>query len=437
MPSHPPRRHHRHPLRPGLCARAASLAWLVGAGLGLGACSSNPPTLASAGTASLPARSESAVPPVAPKPPVKVALLVPLTGPGQTPLLAEALKRAAELAVGEPQAAHIELIVRDDKGTREGAAAAAQEALAAGAEIVLGPLLAPAVGGAETVTRARGVPILAFSTDRQVAGRNVHLLSFLSGPEVQRVVGHAVANGRKRIAALLPDDAYGRILEVSLREAAARSGAAVVVVEKIGGEAGNALQQAVRRLRDAMRGIEEHGDPVDALFLAGGEETLPTLAPLLTQAGFDPDKTRVLGTGALDYAGVGREAMLQGAWFATPEPRGWREFAARYGKAHGQAPPRIAALAYDAIGVVATLSAGPPGARFIPASLTRPNGFVGIDGAFRFLQDGTIDRALAVMEVQAGGPSVVEAAPAGFDGGGLAAPRPTVPSAARASVGTN
>ncbi len=343
--------------------------------------------------------------------PAKVALLLPLGAGAQTSLVADSLKRAAELAIVEHRAPHIQLMVRDDKGTPEGAAEAARDAVAQGAEIVLGPMTAKGVQGASTVTRGQNVPVIAFSTDRQVAGSNVHLLSFMAAAEVQRVVAYAAGQGRKRIAALVPDDAYGRILEAALRETAGQVRAEVVALERYP-DAPHAMLGAVKRLSDGVRGLEEHGDPVNALFLAGGEETLVTMAPQLKQARFDPQKMKVIGTGALDYANAGREPFLQGAWFAAPDPKGWKEFSEKYAKAFGQAPPRTATLAYDAIGVVAALSNGPKGSRFIPSQLTRAEGFMGIDGPFRLKSDGVVERALAVLEVQEFGASVIEPAPA-------------------------
>jgi len=341
----------------------------------------------------------------------KVALLLPLGAGAQTALVADSLKRAAELAIVEHRAPHIQLMVRDDKGTPEGAAEAARDAISQGAEIVLGPMTAKGVQGASTVSRPQNVPVIAFSTDRQVAGSNVHLLSFMAAAEVQRVVAYAAGQNRKRIAALVPDDAYGRVLEASLRETAGQVRAEVVALERYA-EAPHAMLAAVKRLSDAVRGLEEHGDPVTALFLAGGEETLVTMAPQLKQARFDPQRTKVLGTGALDYANAGREPFLQGAWFAAPDPKGWKEFSEKYAKAFGQAPPRTATLAYDAIGIVAALSSGPKGTRFIPSQLTRAEGFMGIDGPFRLKSDGVAERALAVLEVQEFGASVIEPAPA-------------------------
>lgn len=351
--------------------------------------------------------------------PAKVALLLPLSAGAQTSLVADSLKRAAELAIVEHRAPHIQLMVRDDKGTPEGAAEAARGAIAEGAEIVLGPMTAPAVRGASSVTRGQNVPVIAFSTDRQVADSNVHLLSFMASSEVQRAVTFAAGKGKKRIAALVPDDAYGRLLEASLRETAAQARAEVVALERYA-EAPNSMLGAVKRLSDNVRGIEEHGDPIDALFLSGGEETLVTMAPQLKQARFDPQKIKVIGTGALDYANAGREPFLQGAWFAAPDPKGWKDFSEKYAKAYGQSPPRIATLVYDAVGVVAALSNGPRGARFIPAQLTRADGFMGIDGPFRLSSDGVAERALAVLEVQEFGAAVID--PAQASAGGAATP---------------
>ena len=64
-----------------------------------------------------------------------------------------------------------------------------------------------------------------------------------------------------------------------------------------------------------------------------------------------------------------------------------------------------------------------PGKGFSAAALTRASGFTGIDGAYRLRSDGTTERALAILEVQKFGPTVIEPA------AGLSAP-PTAATAA-------
>jgi ABC-type branched-subunit amino acid transport system substrate-binding protein len=383
----------------GCAAQLPAIGPVAGSNAPVETSALGPPRAAPATPSSLPSNSRV----------VKVGLLLPLTGPGQTGIVAAAMKKAAELAVVELNAPNLQLVIKDDKGTPEGAVAAMHEIQASGAELVLGPLFARSVTAVAPIARQANLPVLSFSNDRQVAGNGVTLLSFLTDPEVDRVVAYAASKGKRRFMALFPDDAYGRLVQTSLRTALARHGGQLVAAETLPIEA-NRMLEAVRRLRDQARGIEEHGDPIDVLFLPSGEETLATLAPQLRQAQFDLARLQIIGTGAMDYANAGRDASLVGAWFAAPDPKGWKDFSDRFAKAYGLAPPRIASLAYDAVGVAASLSNGPDGARFIPSQLTRATGFAGTDGQFRLTAEGTTERALAIMEVQPFAARVLEPA---------------------------
>ncbi|NOU04965.1 MAG: penicillin-binding protein activator [Hyphomicrobiaceae bacterium] len=351
---------------------------------------------------------------------VKIGLLVPLTGAGQTAIIAQSLQKSAELAVADLRASHVQLIVKDDKGTPEGALAAAQELVGEGAEIVLGPMFSKSVQTASAVTRSKNIPMVAFSNDRAVAGTGVHLLSFLAGPEVQRVVSYAAAQGKKRLVAFVPDDAYGKLVEQALRDAVLKAGVKLVALETYptdGNGRTSPVLEKFKKLRDEMRATEEHGDPIDAIFIPGGEETVQLIGPLFKQVDLDPTKIKVLGTGALDTPNAGRDPAFVGTWFATPDPKGFKDFSERYAKANGHAPPRIASLAYDATSLSAALGTAPPGARFIPSAMTRQSGFTGVDGLFRLTQEGPAERALAIMEVRELGAQVIDQAPQSFDAG--------------------
>ena len=59
-----------------------------------------------------------------------------------------------------------------------------------------------------------------------------------------------------------------------------------------------------------------------------------------------------------------------------------------------------------------------PGQRFSAAAITDPNGFNGVDGIFRFLRDGTIQRGLAIIEANGSGFSVLRPAPRTFQAAG-------------------
>src|SRR6201747_925547 len=163
---------------------------------------------------------------------VKVGLILPLSAAGNAGVAALSMKNAAEMALAEFQNPNIQLLIKDDAGSPQGASQGTQQALAEGAEIILGPLFAASVPATAQLTRARGVSVIAFSTDSSVAGRGVYLLSFLPESDINRIVDYAASIGKRSFAALLPENAYGNVVESAFKEAVARKGGRVVAFEK-------------------------------------------------------------------------------------------------------------------------------------------------------------------------------------------------------------
>lgn len=342
----------------------------------------------------------------------KIAVLVPLSSQGAPGVIARNLKQAAELALFERDTRNVELMIKDDKGTPAGAKAAAEDAIKSGANLILGPLYAKSVAAVAPVARQASVPVIAFSSDRQVAGNGVYLMSFQPAPDVERIVAFAAKRGKLRYAALIPRDGFGKLVEPVFRDAVARAGGSVVALETYPANA-NALLQPLRKISEVITQAETEGLPVDALFMPGGQEYLELLGRLIPIAKIDTRKIQVIGTGGMDYPNAARDASLVGAWYPGADPRGWSEFAQRFAKTYQAAPPRIAGFAFDAMSLGIALAGDSSSAQgFSAAALTRSSGFSGIDGAYRLLPDGTTDRALAILEVQKFGSTVIEPAPA-------------------------
>lgn len=410
----------------GLRQPRAATALRLGAGLALAAvlslaaCSTNPPQVAP-GPGGQQGQANPGAPAAQKAAEVKVALLVPLSAQGHPGLIGKSLKQAAELALFEREGGNVQLMVKDDKGTPEGARAAAEDAIRNGATLILGPLFAKSVSAVGPVARKANIPVVAFSNDRQVASSGVYLLSFQAAPEVARIVGFAASQGKRRFAALISDDAFGKLVSERFHEAVSRAGGAIVASEKYPASA-NRILEPMRKISAAIRAAEEQGAPIDALFIPGAQENLEMVARLLPQADIDTGKVKIIGTGGMDYPDAGRDAKLVGAWYPGPDPQSWSEFSQKFAKTYGSAPPRIATLAYDAVNFAIALAGGGREANpYAPDSLTRASGFSGIDGIFRLQPDGTAERGLAILEVQKFGVSVVEPAPTTL---GSAAPGP-------------
>jgi ABC-type branched-subunit amino acid transport system substrate-binding protein len=337
---------------------------------------------------------------------VRVGLILPLSAPGNAGIAAQSMKNAAELALAEFKQPNIQLLVKDDAGTPQGAQRGAQQAIDEGAEIIIGPLFAQSVSAVGAVARTRNIPVIAFSNDASVAARGVYLLSFLPESDVRRIVDYAISRGKRSFAALLPDNAYGAVAEAAFQQEVARRGGRVVALEK--------YPLDPSKIGDPIKRVAQAAGQADSIFIPDGADSVPLVVNTLVTSGANLRRVQLLGTALWDEARIFSTATLNGGWYAASESTGFRNFSGRYRARYGQDPVRTATLAYDAVALVAALVKTQDAQRFSEPVLTGASGFAGIDGIFRFRPDGTNERGLAVMRVAPSGGQVISPAPRSF-----------------------
>jgi ABC-type branched-subunit amino acid transport system substrate-binding protein len=343
------------------------------------------------------------------KTPVRVGVILPFNDNSpNVRALANSMMKAAELALYDSGNADVVLMTASENGSASEAQAAAQKLLDDGAEIIIGPLFSASVSGVAPLVRDRGVPVLAFSTDRSVAGHGIYLLSFQPQTEIRRIVAYAVSQDKKKIGAMIPQTPYGEVVEQSFRDAMAADGATICDVEHFSPSAGAMTDQAAA--------IGKAG--CDAILIPQGGSLLRGIAPTLNYGGIDSTKVKLLGTGLWDDPSNLREPILAGGWFPAPQPSADDSFVAKYRQTFGTEPAQLASLAYDAVSLVALLAPGKPYHRFTLGALTDPNGFAGVNGIFRFRADGSIERGLAILAIDPNGFQVVSPAPTTFQAHG-------------------
>jgi ABC-type branched-subunit amino acid transport system substrate-binding protein len=342
---------------------------------------------------------------------VKIGLILPLSGSGSTGVVAQSMRNAADMALAEFPGADVQLLVKDDGGSAPGAQQAAQQVLDEGAEIILGPPFGLTVGPVGQLARARNVPVIAFSTDANVAARGVYLLSFLPETDVDRIVGYAVSQNRRSFAALIPDNAYGTVVEAAFKQQVARRGGRIVALERFPLDK-TQMQGPVRNVAQAAG-----TGRVDAIFIPDGAEGAGTAVQTLIASGIDTKRVQILGSGLWEDPQIFNNPQLEGAWYAGPDPTGFRNFSGRYKTRYGNDPVRTASLAYDAVALVAALVKTQGKQPFTEQILTNSSGFTGIDGLFRFRPDGTNQRGLAVLRVAPAGSQIISPPPKAFGGG--------------------
>lgn len=346
--------------------------------------------------------------------PVPVALLVPGgSGDANDNFIAQSLENAARMAIADLSGVKVDLRVYNTQGSPAEAGAMATRAVDEGAAIILGPFYALEANAAGLAVASRGVDVLSFSNNTDVAGGNVFILGQTFDATARRLASFAVGKGLDRIMIVHDPDPAGQIGRAAIQNAVTEAGGSVTAVGTYEFSQ-NGIVQAVPNIAASAK-----SSGAKAIFLtADNAGALPLLSQMLMENGVGPNSAQFIGlarwdipTATLALPGV------QGAWFALPDPGTNQQFRARYASAFGESPPIYAGFAYDGIAAIGAIAKR--GGPLNSASLTQSAGFVGVGGIFRLRGDGTTDRGLAIAQIQNSQVVIIDPAPNNFGGVGF------------------
>lgn len=348
--------------------------------------------------------------------PVGVALLVPggSAEAGNT-ILATNLENAARLAVGDLDGVQIDLRIYNTQGDPAVAAQMARQAASDGAAIILGPVRSAEANAAGTAVAAAGINVLSFSNNPAIAGNNVFVLGLTPDNAARRVFEYAARNGKGNVMVVGEQTESGRLVMASINRALAGTGASIVATQTYEFSQ-QGIVNALPEIADAARSSGANS----VLFTADSAGALPVLAQLLPDNRIAYPQFQFMGITQWNVPPATLQLRgLQDGWFPLPDPALTAQFEARYTQAFGQAPHPIAGLAYDGIAAIgALIGTGSPDA-LSRASLTQGSGFVGVNGVFRFMPDGTNQRGLALATIRDNTVVILEPAPRSFAGTGF------------------
>jgi ABC-type branched-subunit amino acid transport system substrate-binding protein len=384
--------------------------------LALAACTTAPPPAPGAGAsvgATAPAPTGGGP---APEGPVRLALLVPESAPSEgASRLARSMANAARMAVDDLASPDLELRVYDTGGEPARAAEAARQAAGQGADLILGPLYAGSTRAVGDVAGPEGLKVISFSTDTQIAGGPVYVSGYTPDSEVRRILSYAVSQGLRDVALFHPRTRYGEAAARAAREAQARTGTRIVATA--------GYERSFRGIEAASGSFAEQARAFGAravLLPAGGRE-LQAVGSFMNFHGLDPDDVQYLGLGQWNSGASFQEPALAGGWFPGPDPQALGGFASAYRARHGEEPPVLASLGYDAVQIAGQLleAARAEGRRdpFSREAITRARGFRGALGPVRFTETGAAEHGMAILKVGQGRFEVRDPAPRAFGAG--------------------
>ena len=329
----------------------------------------------------------------------RVALLVPLSGDNED--AGRSIANATTMALLDTSADNLRITTYD---TAAGAGAAASRAISDGNKLILGPLMRDEVRAVLGQARPANVPLITFSNDLSVAAPDVFVLGHVPEQSIARTITYAAGQNIRRIAALLPEGEYGDRAQQALARAAASSGATIVATERYN-RGNTSIISAAERL--------EAGGGYDGVLIADGARLASMAAGAMRR---EDTPLIVLGTELWSGdAAVANSAALRGALYSSVSDARYRQFLDSYRGRFDEQPYRIATLGYDAVLLVLRVAQDwRPGRDFPTARMLANDGFLGLDGPFRFRSDGVGERAMEVRRVGNGSVSIADPAPTRF-----------------------
>ncbi len=336
---------------------------------------------------------------------VSAVLLLPFSSPNaKARHEAASMLKAAELALFDSETDDLRLIPKDTQGTPQGAQQAFEEALKEGANLVLGPVLGRNVQTIAPRARSFGHPVLAFSSDATIAQPDIYLMGFPPEDEVHRLISYTLQQGMEHFALVRPGTVYGQRIAGALNHAIRDTQARLVGEKTYKEKSYVALQPIIASLAE--------GERPDALLLPERGKGLRLLASLVQDS--QSGGLQLLGTDLWYDKDNLKEPALEGGIFPGPDPDAYARFEKAYRASYDTAPTRLAGLAYDAVTLAAFFARTSPDPLSWHSALQDRAGFYGVDGLFRFKENGVIERGLAIMGIQGGRFVVLDPAPKTF-----------------------
>lgn len=348
--------------------------------------------------------------------PVPVALLVPYeSAQGGDVALATSLENAARLAMADLGDVKIDLRVYATAGQPDRASAAASRAVAEGAKVILGPVYGGNAKLAGIPAANGGINVLSFSNNPDVAGGNVFILGPTFQNTADRLMGFAKARGKNKVLVVHGDSPAEANGAAAIKTAVAKSGGTVV-----GTQAFELTQQgvvsAIQPIASASRSTG-----ADAIFFTSGNDgAMPLLAQMLPENGISSPNPQYIGLQRWNFPSSAVSLPgLQNSWFAIPDQGLAQSFSTRYSSQYGTPPHALAGLAYDGVAAIGALVKSGNQNALTTQALTRGSGFVGVNGIFRLLPNGTNQRGLSVATIQNNQVIEIDPAPRAFGGAGF------------------
>ena len=353
---------------------------------------------------------------------IQVALFLPFSGKNKE--LGWHLFNAATMSLFENDLNNnIDLILIDSKDSEEDTKKAFKEIVDRKIKIVIGPVFSQKIELIESEAKKNGIIVISPSNNQELAGKldddgGVFLAGFLPETQMDKIVTYSMSKGKMNFVIIAPQNQYGITINTVLKKIVKSRDGNLITSEFYDPNNINSLDKATENALKAFvvspRFIRNKSKkPVaiseadrsyaQIIMIPESGKNLSKAIEAVKRLNKEERDFQIIGTSQWDDLSTLNDYNLKGAWFPAPENEKFRNFEKNYYQYYNKFPPRISSIIYDSLAAISELTNQKQGQAPTLLDLTsyvgQKNGFSGIDGPFRFLPNGLVQRNLAVLEV--------------------------------------
>jgi ABC-type branched-subunit amino acid transport system substrate-binding protein len=354
---------------------------------------------------------------------IRVAAILPISGANKE--IGTAVFNSIVLSLFEnDKNDDIELVVFDSKNNAQDAKKAINSIVSQNIKIIIGPIFSNNVEAISDIVSKNNITALSISNNQDLANKKgIFLMGFLPEQQIEGLTSYAISNGNNNISIIVPDNQYGLKFSSIAKEMIRRKDGNLISnkfyldsskdLEKIVAETINSyliLPQSANKNSTNLQPQDKIYS--NTILIPESGIALSKINNLIKKFNTSERPIQIIGSSNWDDISTLNDPNLIGGWFVSASPTKYRDFEKRYYNTYNKFPPRISSIGYDAILALLKVIESSNTKDISPADFinyqSSKNGFNGIDGLFRFLPNGLVQRNFAILQIGNGKFEILE-----------------------------
>jgi hypothetical protein len=363
----------------------------------------------------------------------KIAILVPITGNHQE--LGKSILQSATLSLFDNDEKHnLELAIFNAGENDEELKKSFREIVKQNIKIVIGPIFSSSVEAIRKTALENNIIVISLSNNQQLINKNdkysnIFIAGILPEGQVEKIVSFAVSQNKNSFAVIAPNNNYGKIITDYTKKFVKDRDAEFIISEFY--SSNSDFSSIARRVVNAFKidsslsiasknktgknYILKESDKIypQIIFIPEAGEVGAKIISELKKQNKDERDFIIIGSSEWDNLSTISSPIMQGSLIASIENENFKIFEKSYYQYFQKIPPRISSIAYDMVAVIADLTEKnndklPDLKMLTSQDLWAKNGFEGIDGLFRFLPNGIVERNFMIFLIERGSLKVID-----------------------------